>query len=68
MSELLERKVRCPYCGELLVVLIDPSIQNQEYVEDCQVCCRPILFDVSIIIEGQDWDGDIDITVSQENG
>ncbi|MAI40975.1 MAG: CPXCG motif-containing cysteine-rich protein [Candidatus Azotimanducaceae bacterium] len=68
MNELLERKVQCPYCGELLVVLIDPSIQNQEYVEDCQVCCRPILFDVSIIIEGQDWDGDIDITVSQENG
>ena len=68
MNELLERKVQCPYCGELLVVLIDPSIQNQEYVEDCQVCCRPILFNVSIIIEGQDWDGDIDITVSQENG
>jgi len=67
MSQLIEHKVRCPYCAELLLVLIDPSIQNQEYIEDCQVCCRPILFDVSISMEDQDWDSDICVVVRQEN-
>ena len=31
-----------PYCGESLWILVDPSIEFQEYVEDCQVCCQPI--------------------------
>ena len=34
--------VRCPYCGELNEIGIDPgSGPLQEYIEDCQVCCRP---------------------------
>ncbi|MFL5577280.1 MAG: CPXCG motif-containing cysteine-rich protein [Gemmatimonadaceae bacterium] len=34
--------VRCPYCGEANEVAVDPgSGAAQEYVEDCQVCCRP---------------------------
>ena len=34
--------VWCPYCGELNEVSLDPgSGAVQEYVEDCQVCCRP---------------------------
>ena len=37
--------VRCPYCGEWLEVFIDPSVRRQEYIEDCQVCCRPITLD-----------------------
>ena len=48
-------------------MLIDPSIQDQEYIEDCQVCCRPIVFDVSISMEGQDWDSEIYISVRQED-
>lgn len=32
----------CPYCGESIELLIDCSIPEQEYIEDCQVCCRPI--------------------------
>ena len=67
MNQAIERKVRCPYCGELLWVLIDPSIQDQEYIEDCQVCCRPIVFDVSISMEGQDWGSEIYIAVRQED-
>lgn len=34
--------VRCPYCGEAIELLVEDSIGLQEYVEDCQVCCRPI--------------------------
>ena len=34
--------VVCPYCGEVNEVALDPgSGAQQEYIEDCQVCCRP---------------------------
>jgi Cysteine-rich CPXCG len=34
--------VVCPYCGEENEIAIDPgSGASQEYIEDCQVCCRP---------------------------
>lgn len=39
---LEEREVDCPYCGERITVLLDLSVPAQRYVEDCQVCCRPI--------------------------
>ncbi|HEY0893029.1 MAG TPA: CPXCG motif-containing cysteine-rich protein, partial [Cellvibrio sp.] len=28
----------CPYCGEPISVLVDCSLEQQTYVEDCQVC------------------------------
>lgn len=32
----------CPYCGERVELLVDPGGgPKQEYVEDCEVCCRP---------------------------
>jgi hypothetical protein len=34
--------VHCPHCGEPVEIALDPgSGEEQEYVEDCQVCCRP---------------------------
>lgn len=39
-------EIRCPYCGEVLNLFIDWSIGDQAYVEDCHVCCRPILVSV----------------------
>ena len=34
--------VICPYCGEQNTIALDPgSGDDQEYVEDCQVCCQP---------------------------
>ena len=41
-----EETIGCPYCGELISILVDLSIAEQEYTEDCQVCCRPIVLDV----------------------
>jgi transcription elongation factor Elf1 len=32
----------CPHCGESISVLLDLSVPDQEYIEDCEVCCRPI--------------------------
>ena len=53
MIETLEKSVNCPYCGEIIVAIIDCSIPQQNYIEDCQVCCRPIEFDVIIDQAGQ---------------
>lgn len=38
-------QVSCPHCGESIDTFPDPSGgEEQEYIEDCAVCCRPILF------------------------
>jgi hypothetical protein len=34
--------VGCPYCGEPLHTRVDLTARESSYVEDCQVCCRPI--------------------------
>ena len=36
-------KCRCPYCDEPIQLVIDPMQIDSQYVEDCQVCCRPML-------------------------
>jgi hypothetical protein len=41
---LATRSVFCPYCGERFETALDCSAGDQEYIEDCQVCCRPIVF------------------------
>lgn len=38
--------VRCPYCGERLETRIDVTAGALAYIEDCEVCCRPIDFAV----------------------
>lgn len=55
MYELREERIHCPYCGEPLTVLIDESQGDHDYVEDCQVCCRPIEFRVAIDIDGDSY-------------
>ena len=32
----------CPYCGERISMVLDTSVARQTYIEDCEVCCRPI--------------------------
>ena len=38
--------VRCPYCGERLETRVDLTADEPAYIEDCQVCCRPIEFGI----------------------
>ena len=48
-----EARVRCPYCGEINEIALDPgSGSEQEYVEDCQVCCRPWNITVRYLPDG----------------
>lgn len=37
-----EADITCPFCWETLSILLDLSLPEQDYIEDCQVCCRPI--------------------------
>lgn len=37
-----EHFFQCPYCWESISMLIDTSVSSQTYIEDCEVCCRPI--------------------------
>lgn len=46
------RQIDCPYCGEPIEILLDPSISDQHYIEDCQVCCRPITLHVTVDAAG----------------
>ena len=40
--------VLCPYCGVSVEIVVDPGGgAEQEYVEDCEVCCRPWLVHVT---------------------
>lgn len=47
---LASSTVACPYCGEGIDLLLDLSAGSQQYVEDCSVCCRPIV--VAYTVEG----------------
>jgi hypothetical protein len=62
MNKLDSHKVYCPYCGELIELVIDCSVAQQNYIEDCEVCCRPIAVNVSIDHEGQ-----VFVNVADEN-
>ena len=52
MNQLTEKSIGCPYCGESIKVLIEPSDIEQQYIEDCQVCCQPINFQISESVSG----------------
>ncbi len=54
--------IQCPYCGEWIALLVDDSAGDQQYIEDCQVCCRPI--DIAVTI---DADGVPTVVASGEN-
>jgi hypothetical protein len=39
---MIEHFFQCPYCWEDISMLLDSSVSQQTYVEDCEVCCNPI--------------------------
>jgi hypothetical protein len=42
MRGVEEHFYTCPYCWETISSVLDLSAAEQAYVEDCEVCCRPI--------------------------
>jgi len=61
MDGIAVKRIHCPYCGEPNELLVDTSIEEQAYVEDCEVCCRPMM--VSARMEA---DGPIVVEVRRE--
>jgi hypothetical protein len=57
-----ESLVACPHCGEMNEIALDPgSGDEQEYIEDCHVCCRPILMYVKY---GRDGAAEVEVYAS----
>ncbi|MCB1881530.1 MAG: CPXCG motif-containing cysteine-rich protein [Chromatiaceae bacterium] len=62
MNTLEEFSLRCPNCDERVEIFVDSSVEQQVYVEDCPVCCRPMLLAVSC-----DELSGISVTASRED-
>ena len=45
---------QCPYCWQQVSVLVDPSVSEQSYIEDCEVCCRPTQFHIQVEESGEE--------------
>lgn len=45
---MIEYNFTCPYCFEYGLKLIDFTIKSQNFIEDCEVCCNPIDFNIEL--------------------
>lgn len=49
-----EGSYTCPSCGEQIVIPLDVSAgSDQEYIEDCPVCCNPNVIHVEFFEDGE---------------
>ncbi len=62
MSLLQTVAIDCPYCGENIELVVDCSLPEQQYIEDCFVCCQPI----NLTIDSGNSD-DIQVTARTDN-
>ncbi len=62
MHSIESEDIQCPYCGEIIEMMIDCSVFPQEYIEDCSVCCHPITVHVE-----QNSDNQLVVSVKHEN-
>ena len=53
MIKIEEQYFTCPYCYSKISMLIEAMSDKQEYIEDCEVCCRPIVIEFSLLDEGE---------------
>jgi len=53
MNMIQEMWITCPYCGEHITILADGSVEDQQYIEDCQVCCKPMEIHLSVLENGR---------------
>ena len=55
---------QCPWCGEPIELTLDLSSGDDSYVEDCPVCCAPMVVTVSCRVG--ELDGPV-VDVRREN-
>lgn len=56
--------IDCPWCWERFELAIDEGNGETELVEDCQVCCQPILLQIRYSADS----AEPEITAVRENG
>ncbi len=49
MSLVQGRDVTCPHCWETINLTLDLSVPEQSYIEDCPVCCKPMIVSFSCV-------------------
>lgn len=52
-------EIQCPTCGEIIEIEVEPMSDPQSYIQDCSVCCRPILLDIAM------QDDELDVQASR---
>jgi hypothetical protein len=59
----VDHEFSCPYCGENLSLRLEPSAgRKQDFVYDCEVCCKPI--HILVLFTG---DEDFDFSAEPES-
>jgi transposase-like protein len=51
MNPLQSAEIRCPSCDSPMVLLVDCSVMHQQFIENCEVCCKPFVVETSIADE-----------------
>ena len=45
---MIEHYFNCPHCWQNQLKIIDPSVEEQNFIEDCEVCCNPLEFNLRV--------------------
>jgi len=61
MNIIEDIEIICPYCGQLQSTRIERSV-TLDYIEDCEVCCRPM----SCVI-GTDGSGQVSVLARRDD-
>lgn len=59
MNLLQSVQIQCPHCWETIELTADTSEPEQDYIEDCSVCCQPMEVQLRVI------DGHAKLSVSR---
>ncbi len=52
----------CPWCWEKVTFYVDLTAARQEYTEDCEVCCKPVIVTVEV-----DEEEDVHVAARRED-
>jgi hypothetical protein len=59
----MDFQVECPFCGEpgdVDIEVAEDDVGEQEFVQDCEVCCHPWAVRVRV-----DRDGEVSVSVDR---
>jgi hypothetical protein len=46
-------ELQCPWCAECYGSMLDLTDASRSYIEDCQVCCRPLEVQLEVTEQGE---------------